>query len=87
MISNHVPKPKTTIKLDLCALEGYTVACHGVKALGAFIVYPSIFAVHKPIKCMSLHPDNAFKLVVGYNDGSICIWDIIRAKPLLYLKT
>jgi hypothetical protein len=36
---------------------------------------------------MALHKSSLFKLVVGYNDGSICIWDIFRQKSLSYLKT
>jgi hypothetical protein len=36
---------------------------------------------------MSLHKNSFYKLAVGYNDGSICIWDIIRQKSLAYLKT
>jgi hypothetical protein len=36
---------------------------------------------------MASHQNSVFKLVVGYNDGSICIWDIIRQKSLSYLKT
>lgn len=36
---------------------------------------------------MSIHMSNNLHLVVGYESGCICIWDMVRQKPLLYLKT
>ena len=56
-------------------------------SLGAFVTHPLVFAVHDSIKCMSLHMSSLFKLAVGYANGSICVWDIVRQRPLAYLKT
>lgn len=87
MVSNNLPKPKVTIELKIWAMEGRTLSSHNITTLEAFIIEPSFFGVHKPIKCMSLHRNRLNKLAVGYNDGSICIWDIVRQKSLSYLKT
>ena len=81
------PRPKVTISANLVALEGCTLTSGGVSALGAFVTHPVLFAVHKPIKCMSIHQSNPLKLAVGYSDGSICLWDTLRHKSLYYLQT
>lgn len=36
---------------------------------------------HKPIQIMIPCDDNCVKVITGYNDGSICLWDAIRHKP------
>ena len=69
------------------ALEGCSLMSQGFMALGAFITRPVLFAVHKRIKCMSAHKSNPLKLVVGYEDGSICVWDSLRQKSLCYLQS
>lgn len=69
------------------ALEGNTIYSHNIVGLEAFVVHPTIFAVHKPIKLISVKKDNPLHVVFGYTDGSISIWDIIRKKSLGYLKT
>ena len=84
---NLPPRPKVTIEASLVALEGCTITANGISALGAFITHPVFFAVHKQIKCMSTHHTNPLKLIVGYSDGSICLWDTLRQKSLYYLQT
>lgn len=76
--TNKAPKPLTTIDLKLWAMEGHSLCANGVRSLGAFITCPSVHAVHKFIKCMSIHMSNSFRLVIGYEDGSVCIWDMVR---------
>lgn len=81
------PRPKTTFSLAMQALEGNSLAINGVTALGCFITEPTLFAVHHKVKCMAVHGSFPFQLVVGYEDGSVCVWDLIRQKVLHYLKT
>lgn len=49
-----------------------------VVCLEGFIVSPTIFAVHKPIANIKINKDNPFQVALGYRDGSLSIWDIIR---------
>ena len=69
------------------ALEGNSIYFGNIITLEAFVIYPTVFAVHKPIKHISMHKENPIHVALGYNDGSISIWDIIRKKSLGYLKT
>ena len=81
---NFLPKPKPTLSAKLIAVEGSTITQGNITSIGSFIVTPIMFPVHKPIKCMI---KSNFRLVVGYDDGSICVWHSIKKTPLLYFKT
>ena len=79
-----LPKPKPSLSARVSAIEGSTITEGIITSIESFIVSPLVFPVHKPIKC--LHESN-FRLAVGYNDGSICVWHSIKKTPLLYFKT
>lgn len=86
-VSSIAPRPKTTVDVKLHGVEGNSLSVDGVTAVGCFVVHPGVFPVHHNIKCMSQHMSHPYKLVVGYEEGSVCVWDLVRQKPLLYLKT
>ena len=81
---NFLPKPKPTLSAKLIAVEGSTITKGNITSIGSFIVSPVMFPVHKSIKCIF---KSNFRLVVGYDDGSICVWHSIKKTPLLYFKT
>jgi hypothetical protein len=43
--------------------------------------------VHKPIQLLASCDDHNMRVVTGYFDGSICLWDAIRKAPLGYFMT
>ena len=43
--------------------------------------------VHKPVRFLTSCDDHNARVITGYNDGSICIWDAIRRVPLGYFLT
>lgn len=42
---------------------------------------------HKPIQLISECDSHNVRIITGYNDGSICLWDTIRKQPLTYFMT
>lgn len=43
--------------------------------------------VHKPISILFECDDYGVRVLTGYNDGSICLWDTIKKTPLSYFIT
>ncbi len=42
---------------------------------------------HKPIQLVTQCDSHNVKVLTGYIDGSICLWDLIRKQPLSYFMT
>ena len=42
---------------------------------------------HKKIKVVCECDDFNVKMITGYIDGSICVWDTVRKQPLSYFMT
>jgi len=42
---------------------------------------------HKPIQTICECDEYGVKVITGYVDGSICLWDTIRKIPISYFMT
>lgn len=86
-VSKKAPCPTPTLELRLLAIEGVSIQHSQVATLGSFFLLPSLIPVHKTIVCMAIGKNKVNKVAVGYDDGCVAIWDIVRSKCTAYVKT
>ena len=79
------PKPQGTLSLSLACIEGFSHSNGPLLSIESYLLQPFYMPTHKPINL--LHQISPSKLLTIYNDGSVCLWDVMNAKPLSYFRT
>lgn len=75
------------VSLKLSCVEGFSLNDGNLMAVESYLSKPVYMPVHKPIRLLTACDDHNARVVTGYADGSICIWDAIRRAPLGYFLT
>ena len=81
------PKPQGTLQASLSCVQGFTLSKGGVTTVESYLLQPSFMLTHKTIKCICPCDPQKVKIITGYSDGSLYIWDTIRRQPLNYFMT
>jgi hypothetical protein len=75
------------VTLTLSCVEGFSLNSGSLMAVESFLSRPVYMPVHKPIQLLVACDAHNARVVTGYVDGSICIWDAVRKAPLGYYLT
>jgi hypothetical protein len=68
-------------------VEGFTISHGTITTIESYLLRPDYMPVHKPIQLVCECDNYNTKVLLGYSDGSICLWDTIRKVPLNYFMT